>query len=151
MRNNEEEEKFEAKREEEEQKRMQQYEKHQRKQSQRLQEYYRNLPEKQLRMFLSVERHKCSLCRAHQNAEFFGHAKSCAYYTNGGHDIEPGLQLLKKEYSKGKIIRLDEQTHNRLVEFAKPDEDPVELINRLLDIALSESASVQASPSQTRV
>ena len=142
MRNNEEREKFEAKREEEEQRRMQQYEQHKRKQSQRLQEYYRNLPEKQLQMFLSGERHKCGHCRAPQLAEFFGHTKNCPYYTNGGHDIEPGLQLLKKEYSKGKIIRLDEQTRDRLVDFAKPEgELYTDLINRLLDIAIAVKAA----------
>jgi hypothetical protein len=136
LRNNEEEAKFEAKRQEKERQKMREYEEKQRKDRERLQEYYRNLPEKQLQMFLSGQRNRCGHCRAPQLAEFFGHAKNCPYYhTMGGHDIEPGLQLLKKEYSKGKIIRLDGQTHNRLVEFAIPDEDPVDLINRLLDIA----------------
>jgi hypothetical protein len=32
-------------------------------------------------------------------------------------------------------MRLDEQTHNRLVEFAKPDETWPDLLNRLVDIA----------------
>jgi hypothetical protein len=67
------------------------------------------------------------------NVEFFGHTEKCPTYR--GIDIEPGLNLLKQEYDKGKIIRLDEQTHNRLVEFAKPDEYIVDVINRLLDIA----------------
>jgi hypothetical protein len=49
------------------------------------------------------------------------------------------MALLKEEYSTGRIIRLDEQTHNRLVEFAKPDDTYQDLLNRLLDIA---SASV---------
>jgi hypothetical protein len=92
-------------------------------------------------MFLSGERPRCGHCRILQTAEFFGHAANCPYYRIiGGQDIEPGMQLLKKEYSKGKIIRLDEQTHTRLVEIAKPDEDPIELINRLLDIAVSATA-----------
>jgi hypothetical protein len=36
----------------------------------------------------------------------------------------------------GRIIRLDEQTHNKLVEFAKPDEAYPDLINRLMDIVV---------------
>ena len=142
MRNNEEKEKLEAKREEEEQKRMREYEEKQRKERERLQEYYRNLPEQQLQMFLSGERPRCGHCRILQTAEFLGHAANCPYYRIiGGQDIEPGMQLLKKEYSKSKIIRLDEQTHNRLVEFAKPDEDPMDLINRLLDSVTQTQAS----------
>jgi uncharacterized protein with ATP-grasp and redox domains len=49
------------------------------------------------------------------------------------------MALLNEEYSTGRIIILDEQTHNRLVEFAKPDDTYQDLLNRLLDIA---SASV---------
>ncbi|MFL6411717.1 MAG: hypothetical protein ACJ71K_10830 [Nitrososphaeraceae archaeon] len=39
-------------------------------------------------------------------------------------------------------IRLDEQTHNRLVEFAKPDETYPDLINRLIDIVEEKKAAV---------
>ena len=49
--------------------------------------------------------------------------------------IRHGLALLKEEYDAGKIIRLDEQTHKKLVEFAKPDELILDVMNRLLDIA----------------
>ena len=49
--------------------------------------------------------------------------------------IKHGLTLLKQEYDTGKIIRLDEQTHKKVVEFAKPDEPILDVINRLLDIA----------------
>ena len=138
MRNNEEREKFEAKREEKERKRMQQYEEKQRKERERLQEYYRNLPEKQLQMFLSGERHKCSHCRWPQLAEFFGHAKSCSYYNIiGGQDIEPGLHLLKEEFRTGKIIKrvVGEQAYNRLLEFGNNGETWEDCINRLLDAA----------------
>ena len=148
MQNNEEREKFEAKRQEKERKRMQEYEEKQRKDRERLQEYYRNLPEKQLQMFLSGERHKCGHCHWPQLAEFFGHAKSCSYYhIIGGQDIEPGLQLLKEEFRTGKIIKrvIGQRAYDRLVEFAKPDETWDDLINRLLDIAISEAASVKAN------
>jgi len=36
---------------------------------------------------------------------------------------------------KGKIIRPDEQSYNRAIEFGKPGEHPVELIHRVLGIA----------------
>jgi hypothetical protein len=67
-------------------------------------------------------------CR--QYAEF-GHNRYCSNTT--GEDLEPGLALLKEEYSIGKIIRLDEQTHKRLADFAIPDETYQDLINRLLE------------------
>jgi hypothetical protein len=123
--------KLEAKRQEEERRIMAEREKQQREESKRREEYRRHLPERQLDMLLSGRRHTCSHCHHLEYAEFFGHGKSCPIQT--GEDIEPGLDLLKHEYRKGKIIRLDEQTHNRLVEFAKDDEHPVDLINRLLD------------------
>jgi hypothetical protein len=66
-----------------------------------------------------------------RRAELFGHAKSCENYK--AHDIEPGLRLLSSEYNAGKIIRLDEQTSNRLVDFGKDGETYPDLINRLLD------------------
>ena len=80
MRNNEEQAKFEAKREEEEWRKIKQREEQDRKNSQRWQEYYRNLPEQQLQMFLSGERPRCGHCRIRQDAEFFGHAANCPYY-----------------------------------------------------------------------
>jgi hypothetical protein len=72
-----------------------------------------------------------------QRAEFFGHTNQCPAYR--ATDIEPGLALLREEYSTGRIIRrfLGEQTHDRLVEFAKDEETYPDLINRLLDIAAS--------------
>lgn len=51
------------------------------------------------------------------------------------------MALLGEEFNMGKITRLDEQTHNRLVEFAKPDETYPDLIIRLLDIAAAEASS----------
>jgi hypothetical protein len=55
--------------------------------------------------------------------------------------LEPGLNLLTEELNAGKIIRLDERTRNRLVEFAKPDETYPDLINRLLDVAAAADKS----------
>ena len=103
------------------------------------QEYRRKLPEQQLKMFLSGERTKCTKCFRKKRAEFFGHAPNCPSYY--GIDIEPGLSLLKQEYDACKIIRLDEQTHNRLMEFAKSDEPILDLINRLIDIAQETKAA----------
>ena len=61
----------------------------------------------------------------------------------GGQDIEPGLQLLKEEFRSGKIIKrvVGQRAYNRLVEFAISDETWDDLMNRLLDAAISESAS----------
>jgi uncharacterized protein with ATP-grasp and redox domains len=122
---------------------MERYEKQQKEQSKREAEYRARLPKLQLQMLLSGKRSTCSFCHMRQRAEFFGHAKNCPVYT--ATDIEPGLALLREEYSTGKIIRrfLGEQTHDRLVEFAKDEETYPDLINRLLDIA----AQVKAKPS----
>jgi hypothetical protein len=56
--------------------------------------------------------------------------------------IEPGIGYLKEEFSAGRQILLDEQTHNRLVEFAKPEETYPDLINRLMDIVEEKKAAV---------
>ena len=117
----EEEDKLYAKQRQEEHQEMILKEQQERKKREREAEYRRNLPERQLQILFSGEHPRCGHCHLSQDAEFFGHASNCPYYTRG-HDIEPGLGLLKKEYSTGRLIRLDEQTRNRLVEFAKPDE-----------------------------
>jgi hypothetical protein len=116
---------------------MERYEKQQKEQSKREAEYRARLPERQLQMLLSGKRSTCSFCHMRQRAEFFGHTNQCPAYR--ATDIEPGLALLREEYSTGRIIRrfLGEQTHDRLVEFAKDEETYPDLINRLLDIAAS--------------
>jgi hypothetical protein len=48
-----------------------------------------------------------------------------------------------------KIIRLDEQTARRLVEFAKPDEYYTDLINRLVDIAAAAQTTTTAAADAT--
>lgn len=55
------------------------------------------------------------------------------------------MGLLEEEYMEGKIIRFDEKTYNRLAEFAKAEdlEDPLELINRLLDKANNNQTQTQ--------
>jgi hypothetical protein len=135
--------KLEATRHEEEQRRMAEREKQQREESKRQAEAYSRLPERQLEMLLSGKRSTCSYCRRRQYAEFFNHGKDCPVQT--GTDVEPGLRLLQQEYSTGKIIRLDEQTRNRLVEFAKDDETWPDLMNRLLDIAIAAAAPAAAA------
>jgi hypothetical protein len=65
--------------------------------------------------------------------------------------LEPGLSLLKQEYSAGKIIRLDEQTSERLAEFARPNETHPDLINRLLDIATQKTALTTAAAAENRI
>ena len=95
---------------EEEQRKMAEREKHRKEQREREAITRRELPERQLQMFLS-----------------------------GNHIYrEPGLKLLAEELSTGKIIKrvVGQQAYNRLVEFAKPDETWDSLINRLLDTAV---------------
>jgi hypothetical protein len=100
-------------------------------------------PEQQLdRILLSGERPRSHCCNLLQRAELFTHYGSCT--TRRGVDIEPGLWLLKEEYRIGKIIRLDDKTHNRLAEIALPDEHPVDLINRLLDLAVEAKFSTNS-------
>jgi hypothetical protein len=94
---------------EEEQRKMAEREKSRKEQREREAIARRELPERQLQMFLS-----------------------------GKHDyMEPGLKLLAEEFRTGKIIKrlVGEQAYSRLVEFAKPDETWEVLMNRLLDIA----------------
>jgi hypothetical protein len=102
-------------------------------------EALKKMPEQQLQMILTGTRGKwADGCR--QYAEF-GHNRYCP--NTSGEDLEPGLTLLNKEYSTGKIIRLDEQTHKRLADFAIPDETYQDLINRLLDAATAEAPPQQ--------
>jgi hypothetical protein len=49
--------------------------------------------------------------------------------------IESALALMREEYNACKLIRLDEQRHKRLMDFAKEDETILELFDRLLDSA----------------
>jgi hypothetical protein len=125
--------KLEAKRREEDYRQMVEYEKQQEERNKRDMVDRTKLPEQQLQMLLSGKRSICSHCHLRQNAEFFNHSPRCVIQR--GTSLEPGLWLLKEEFRVGKIIRLDEQTRNRLVEFAKPDETYVDLLNRLMDIA----------------
>jgi hypothetical protein len=125
--------KLEAKQRDKDYRQMIEYEKQQEERNKLERMDRTNLPEQQLQMFLSGRRSICSHCHLRQNAEFFGHSKQCPIQR--GTDIEPGLALLKEEYRTGRMIRLNEKTANRLVEFAFPDETYPDLINRLLDIA----------------
>jgi hypothetical protein len=119
---------------------MERYEKQQREREEQQRKARARLPEQQLQMLLSGKRSTCSFCHVRQRAEFFGHTDQCPAYR--ATDIEPGLALLKEEYSTGKIIRrfLGEQTHDRLVAFAKDEETYPEVISRLLDIADQQQA-----------
>jgi hypothetical protein len=90
------------------------------------QEYLRKLPEIQLRMILSGQILKPTLS-LHPIRKY-----------------RHGFTLLEQEYDTGKIIRLDEQTHKKLVEFAKPDEPILDVINRLLDVATATEAKLQS-------
>jgi DNA replication protein DnaC len=99
---------------------MEQQEKKNRERRKRQQENIRGLGERQLEMFFTGNRFRCSYCHDWQHAEWLGHTSQCPMQRSIS--IEPGLSLLSAEYSTGRIIRLDEQTHSRLVEFALPDE-----------------------------
>jgi hypothetical protein len=132
------------KRQAEEQRIMEQQEKQRKEREeqelQRRREALKNLPQKQLDMIFSGRRNKCYKCGATEYAELYAnHHLQCTNTT--AENLEPGLALLKEQYSTGRIIRLDEQTHKRLVEFAIPDETYQDLINRLLDAATAESTT----------
>jgi hypothetical protein len=43
------------------------------------------------------------------------------------------MEYMREEYDACKIIRLDDSTHKRLMDFAKSEEPILDLINRLLD------------------
>jgi hypothetical protein len=133
--------KVEHKRREEERAKIEQFEKQQTERNKQELEARSELPEQQLQSFVSGHRYKCGYCHLPMYHEDVCHNKLCPGDGLGTIDIEPGLSLLREEYSIGKLIRLDKQTHDRLVDFAKPDEHPVDLINRLLDIAASVAAS----------
>jgi hypothetical protein len=105
----------------------------------------RKKPEQQAMMILNDERHTCRYCHVKQYAEFYGHVKTCP--ANTGRSIEPGLMLLANEYRIGKLIRLDEQTHRRFVEFRIDGEKPQDTVNRLLDIATTATAAATTANS----
>jgi hypothetical protein len=90
-------------------------------------------------MFLTGHRDVCNYCHRKKTLEFFGHSALCKIQS--GENAEPGLRLLKEEYMKGKIIRLDDARYNRLLEIAKLDEPILELVDRLLDIADTAAAN----------
>jgi hypothetical protein len=100
-------------------------------------EYKKNLPKQQLDMILSGRRNIWGCCGRRKEAVVNGHSPLCKI--NRVESLEPGLNLLTEELNAGKIIRLDEQTHKRLVEYAIPDETYTDLINRLLDTATAEA------------
>jgi hypothetical protein len=47
--------------------------------------------------------------------------------------IEPAMSLMREEYNAGKLIRLSDEQHKRLIEIAKEDESIEELIGRMMD------------------
>jgi hypothetical protein len=122
---------------------MEERDKQKREQEQRDRQATANLPEQQLQMILSGHRPRSSCCHLKQRAELFTHTKNCTALT--GINIESGLWLLEVEYSRRKIIRLDETTHKKLMEFARPDEKYPDLINRLLDGYIAAAATPIAS------
>jgi hypothetical protein len=102
------------------------------------------LPEEHLTTIIfGGHRPRCSVCHVKQYAELFGHATGCSVHTS--RPLEAGLTLLKFEYDAGKIIRLNDATHTRLIQFALPDETYPDLINRLLDIAVEAKLSTNSS------
>jgi ATPase subunit of ABC transporter with duplicated ATPase domains len=103
------------------------------KEAQERAEYRKNLPRQQLDMILSGRRKIWGCCGHRKEAVVNGHSLLCKI--TRVESLEPGLSLLTEELDAGKIIRLDEKTRNKLVEFAKPDETYPDLINRLLDVA----------------
>jgi hypothetical protein len=49
--------------------------------------------------------------------------------------LDRAMEYMREEYDACKIIRLDDSTHKRLMDFAKSEEPILDLINRLLDTA----------------
>jgi hypothetical protein len=138
--------KLQAKRREEELKRMEQHEKQQRERSERLREADLKFPEIQFNMLLS------GIYARYQFSSPGGGDSSYNNYSipmrpaligvpakinqQAGVpikviDIESGLDYLREKWPL--VIELNEQTINRLAEFAKPDETYAELLNRLMD------------------
>lgn len=140
--------KLEAKRQEEERRAMEEREKQEIERHKLEQKQRTNLPERQLQMFLSGERRTCTHCHRVEYAELYGHSTNCPIRT--GIDIEPGLALLRKEFSTGKIIRriIGDLAYNRLLKFAKDDETWDDCVNRLLDFVTAE-AQRKRSPNET--
>jgi hypothetical protein len=121
---------------------MAEVEKQQSEESSRRASYRAALPGIQLRRFLTGERFKCGYCNGSLYFEaFHGRGSGIGCPVTKGTDIEPGMRLLREEYSVGKIIRLDKKTHDRLVDFAKPNEPILDLVNRLLDVAVEAQAA----------
>jgi hypothetical protein len=135
--------KLEAKRREEELKRMEAYEKQQRELSKRQQALNSQIPERQFNMLLSGKypRYQFGNYSIPMYPAFVGVPSKI--HQQEGHpvkiiSIDAAMNYLRKKWPL--MIELDEQTHNRLVDFAKPDELYTDLINRLLDIAASAEA-----------
>ena len=60
--------------------------------------------------------------------------------------LEPAMKYLWEKYDIGQIPILDDETYNRLVEFAKDGETMLELIDRLLDAATAaQEAKLQST------
>jgi hypothetical protein len=131
---------FEAKKREEEQRIMQERDKQIREREELEAKQYREdlkkTPERQLQMILSGKRNKWYCCGLTEEIVIDGHSAACN--TTRVKSLEPGLALLKEEYCKGKLLRLDDERYNRLVEFAKDKykkdgETFTNFLNRLLD------------------
>jgi hypothetical protein len=106
-------------------------------------EYRKNLPRQQLDMILSGRRNIWGCCGRRKEAVVDGHSLLCKI--TRVESLEPGLSLLREEINSGKIIRLDERTCNRMVEFARPNETYPDLINRLLDIAAKTAVTAETN------
>jgi predicted N-formylglutamate amidohydrolase len=101
-------------------------------------------------MFLSGVRHTCGVHHASKRNKALCPIANCASNI-WATDLAPGMTLLSQEYSAGRIIRLDEQTHSRLVEFAMHGEEYTDVIKRLLDVAASAAkAKLQRQQRQQR-
>jgi hypothetical protein len=127
--------KLDAKRREEERKAVERYELQQKERREREQKGP-TLAQRQKRMILSGKRDTCNYCHLPENGEWYGHSALCPVKT--GRSMEPGLRLIALEYKTGRLIELDQVTRDRLVDFAIPDETFQDVINRLLNFAISE-------------
>lgn len=123
-----------AKEYEEEQRRIQELEKKQREDTERMRKLNSKRPERQFEQLAFGKRDP--------GVTYYASHRNPYPQPPTNISIEPGIDYLREQYRTGRLLRLDEQTANRLIEFAKPDETYTDLINRLLDLAIT--AAIQA-------
>jgi hypothetical protein len=123
---------------------MAQYEEQQREYRKARREFLSKKLQQQYEMIISGQRGRCSGCNTPLYYEKACRNKHCSKTT--GLDIEPGMAYLRQEFKT--MIRLDEQTRNRLEEFARSGESYQDVINRLMGTCSGSEAPQQYQQQQ---